>query len=61
MPLPSYIGESAAVVTVLHFLLWSFSVMESPLWLLFGLLFIADWMLDGIADAGLCKLSKIIK
>ncbi|MBU1854120.1 MAG: hypothetical protein KKF89_00215 [Nanoarchaeota archaeon] len=55
---PSYIGEAAAVVAVLDFIIWIASSTPKYLlfiWVLFGLIFIIDYMLGGIADKGICK------
>ena len=58
MKTPSYLGEAAAVIAVLDFIYWI--SQRTPEWTLyiwigFGLLFILDWMLGGIADEGICK------
>ena len=55
---PSYIGEVAAVIAVLNFIQWAVSQTPSWthwLWILFGFIFILDWMLGGVADKGICK------
>ncbi len=56
--LPSYVGETSAVIAVLDFIYWA--AARTPdwtlyIWILFGILFIIDWMLGGIADEGICK------
>ncbi len=58
MNLPSAIGEAAAVIAVLDFIYWT--AVRTPdwlvyIWIFFGVLFILDWMLGGIADTGICK------
>ena len=58
MNVPSYVGESAAVIAVLDFIYWA--SLKTPswtlyVWILFAALFITDWMLGGIADKGLCR------
>ena len=58
MKTPSFVGEAAAVVAVLDFVYWASG--KAPewtlwIWIAFGLLFVADWMLGGIADKGICK------
>lgn len=58
MKTPSYVGEASAVLAVLNFIYWAAantSQWALILWILFGTLFIIDWMLGGIADSGLCK------
>lgn len=58
MKLPSYIGEAAGVIAVLDFIYWV--TIHTPewtkyIWIVFGFVFIIDWMLGGIADDGICK------
>ena len=58
MKTPSYVGEASAVITVINFIY--FAISKSPsytryLWIIFGFIFILDWMLDGVADKGICK------
>jgi len=58
MKTPSIFGEAAAVIAVLDFILWA--SYKTPSWLLyiwiaFGVVFVLDWMLGGIADKGICK------
>jgi len=58
MKKPSYVGEAAVVIVVIDFIYWA--VGNSPSWVLpigiiFGALFIIDWMMGGIADKGICK------
>ncbi|MBI2147897.1 hypothetical protein HYU19_05525 [Candidatus Woesearchaeota archaeon] len=58
MPLPSYVGESAAVIAVISFIYWA--AAQTPAWaawawVVFGAVFIIDWMLGGIADSGICR------
>jgi len=56
--LPSFIGEAAAVIAIIDFIYWA--SVRTPawtmyFWVVFGVLFILDWMLGGIADSGICK------
>lgn len=58
MKLPSYIGESAAVIAGINFIYWAAS--NTPkwvlyIWIIFGVIFLIDWMFGGIADQGICK------
>jgi hypothetical protein len=58
MKTPSAVGEVSAVIAVLNFIYWA--SMNTPtwtlyLWISFGVLFVVDWMLGGIADVGICK------
>lgn len=57
MKTPSYLGEAAAIIAVLSFYRWAAELRPEIawVWMLFGILFLADWMLGGIADEGLCK------
>ncbi|MBC8500133.1 MAG: hypothetical protein ISS25_01040 [Nanoarchaeota archaeon] len=58
MKKPSYIGEAAAVIAVVDFIYWAST--KTPkwtlyIWITFGVVFVLDWMLGGIADKGICK------
>ncbi len=58
MKTPSYIGEASAVIAVIHFVYWASG--KTPtwtfyLWIGFAVLFILDWMFNGVADTGICK------
>ena len=58
MKTPSYVGETAAVISVLDFIYWASTKTPSwtiYVWVLFGAVFIIDWMLGGIADKGIFK------
>tara|TARA_Y100000310_G_scaffold295145_1_gene326210 strand:+ start:2240 stop:2428 length:189 start_codon:yes stop_codon:yes gene_type:complete len=55
---PSFLGETAAVIAVLDFIYWASGY--SPdwmiwIWIVFGVVFIADWMLGGVSDKGIYK------
>ena len=58
MKRPSWVGEASAVVAVISFIYWA--ATNTPtwaiwIWILFGALFIIDWMMGGIRDKGICK------
>ena len=58
MRTPSYVGETAAIIAVLNFIMWGAGILPNwTRWLLvpFGVLVVIDWMLGGIADQGFCK------
>ena len=58
MKTPSIVGETSAIITVITFLMWTGDRLPKYLLfipIVFGLIFILDWMLGGIADKGLCK------
>jgi len=56
--MPSYVGEAAAVVAVLHFVYWA--ALQGPkwtmwVWMIFAVIFMIDWMWGGIVDQGICR------
>lgn len=58
MKTPSYVGETAAIIAVIDFIYWASS--NTPkwtlyVWIVFGIIFIIDWMFGGVADKGICK------
>ncbi|PIN77445.1 hypothetical protein COV16_06780 [Candidatus Woesearchaeota archaeon CG10_big_fil_rev_8_21_14_0_10_34_8] len=58
MKKPSWVGEASAVIAVLNFIYWA--AAKTPSWFLyiwigFGVFFVVDWMLGGVADKGICK------
>ncbi len=58
MKTPSWVGETSAVVAVISFVYWA--AANTPkwtiwIWILFGIIFIIDWMMGGVADKGICK------
>jgi len=58
METPSYVGEASAVIAVIDFIYWI--TTKTPewtlyVWIIFGIIFIIDWMFGGIADTGICK------
>ena len=58
MKTPSYVGEAAAIIAVIDFIYWAAG--NTPkwtlyIWIVFGFIFIIDWMLGGVADKGICK------
>ncbi len=58
MKKPSYLGEAAAVIAVINFIYWASA--KTPrfilwIWIIFGIIFIIDWMLGGVSDKGICK------
>ncbi|MBU1270086.1 MAG: hypothetical protein KKF95_05095 [Nanoarchaeota archaeon] len=49
----SIVGETAAVIAVINFITWAASITPSWtlwIWIIFGIIFIIDWMLGGVAD-----------
>ena len=58
LPTPSVVGEASAIVAGLHFIGWAAKIAPAWtawIWIVFGGIFIVDWMLGGIADKGICK------
>lgn len=58
MKTPSYVGEAAAVIAVIDFIYWAAARTPSWtiwIWVVFGVIFIIDWMLGGVADKGIFK------
>ncbi len=58
MKTPSYVGETAAVIAVIDFIYWAAASTPSWavwIWVVFGAIFIIDWMLGGVADKGIFK------
>lgn len=56
--IPSYIGEAAAVIAAIDFIYWASAktpAWAAWVWVVFGAVFIVDWMLGGIADKGICR------
>lgn len=58
MKTPSWVGEASAVVAVIDFIYWASA--KTPqwalwVWITFGVIFIIDWMMGGVADQGICK------
>lgn len=58
MNTPSYVGGASAVIAVIDFIYWAAAKTPSWLvwiWIVFGAIFIIDWMTGGVADKGIFK------
>jgi len=58
MKIPSAVGEAAAVIAVIDFIYWA--AANTPrwalwIWIIFGVIFILDWMFGGVSDKGIFK------